>query len=351
MILDEPTGVLTPQEADNLFAILQTLKKEGITIILITHKLKEIMSITDNVTVMRKGITIKSLKTSKTNPKKLAELMVGRSINSPEIKKNKIPSQCLLEVKNLNYKDSSKISRLEDITFKLYAGEILGIAGVSGNGQSELLKILSGITVIQKGEISIGGEIYNKESKYNPNIARKIGVMHIPEDRMDTGMVKDFTAKENNFLGYQKFKQFFYKLFLQENNIEQDCIQNMKNFDVRPALPESKMSSFSGGNQQKLLLAREISKDAKILLIGQPTRGVDVGAIESIHKKLLEQKNQGKAILLVSAELDEIIALSDRIMVMFQGKIVGECPKNEATHPKLGLMMTNSHKKTKAAKK
>ena len=164
-------------------------------------------------------------------------------------------------------------------------------------------------------------------------------------------MIKDFTAKENNFLGYQKFKQFFYKLFLQENNIEQDCIQNMKNFDVRPALPESKMSSFSGGNQQKLLLAREISKDAKILLIGQPTRGVDVGAIESIHKKLLEQKNQGKAILLVSAELDEILALSDRIMVMFQGKIVGECPKNEATHSKLGLMMTNSHKKTKASKK
>ena len=224
--------------------------------------------------------------------------MVGRSINSPEIKKNKIPSQCLLEVKNLNYKDSSKISRLEDITFKLYAGEILGIAGVSGNGQSELLEILSGMITLQTGEINIGGKAFDTQSKYNPNIARKTGIVHIPEDRMDTGMVKDFTAKENNFLGYQKFKQFFYKLFLQENNIEQDCIQNMKNFDVRPALPESKMSSFSGGNQQKLLLAREISKDAKILLIGQPTRGVDVGAIESIHKKLLEQKNQGKAILL-----------------------------------------------------
>ena len=235
--------------------------------------------------------------------------------------------------------------------FNVCSLEILEIAGVSGNGQSELLEILSGMITLQTGEINIGGKAFDTQSKYNPNIARKTGIVHIPEDRMDTGMIKDFTAKENNFLGYQKFKQFFYKLFLQENNIEQDCIQNMKNFDVRPALPESKMSSFSGGNQQKLLLAREISKDAKILLIGQPTRGVDVGAIESIHKKLLEQKNQGKAILLVSAELDEILALSDRIMVMFQGKIVGECPKNEATHSKLGLMMTNSHKKTKASKK
>ena len=204
---------------------------------------------------------------------------------------------------------------------------------------------------LQTGEINIDGKTFDAQSKYNPKIVRKIGVTHIPEDRMDTGMVKDFIAKENNFLGYQKFEQFFGKFFLRKNNIEQDCIQNMKSFDVRPPLPESRMDSFSGGNQQKLLLAREISKDAKVLLIGQPTRGVDVGAIESIHQKLLEQKNQGKAILLVSAELDEILALSDRIMVMFQGKIVGECPKNKATYQKLGLMMTNSHKKTKLAKK
>ena len=351
LILDEPTGVLTPQEVDNLFAILQTLKKEGVTILLITHKLKEVMSITDNVTVMRKGCTVQTLKTKKTNPEKLTELMVGRSILTPKIKKNKFPSQCLLEVKNLNYKNSSKISRLENITFKLYAGEILGIAGVSGNGQSELLEILSGMITLQTGEINIDGKTFDAQSKYNPKIVRKIDVTHIPEDRMDTGMVKDFIAKENNFLGYQKFEQFFGKFFLRKNNIEQDCIQNMKSFDVRPPLPESRMDSFSGGNQQKLLLAREISKDAKMLLIGQPTRGVDVGAIESIHQKLLEQKNQGKAILLVSAELDEILALSDRIMVMFQGKIVGECPKNKATYQKLGLMMTNSHKKTKLSKK
>ncbi len=344
LILDEPTGVLTPQEADNLFEILASLKKEKTTILLITHKLKEIMRITDNVTVMRKGSTIQSFKTAKTTPKKLAELMVGRGIKPPKIKMSKISSQCLLDVKGLNYEDSFQIPRLKNIELRLNAGEILGIAGVSGNGQSELLEILSGMTAIQTGEIKINGKIYTQNSKYNPSIARKIGVVHIPEDRINTGIIKDFSAEENNFLGYHKFKKFLLKFFLREYNIQQDCIQNMKNFDVRPLLPEAKISNFSGGNQQKLLLAREINKDTKVLLIGQPTRGVDVGAIESIHQKLLEQRNQGKAILLVSAELDEILTLSDRIMVMFHGEIVGELSKRDATSQKIGLMMTNSHK-------
>lgn len=341
LILDEPTGVLTPQEADNLFKILLTLKKEGVTIILITHKLREIMSITDSVTVMRKGETIKTVQTSTTNPQELAKLMVGRDVNFKLDKKSKASKKILLEVKNLNFVDDFNVTRLRNINFKINAGEILGVAGVSGNGQSELLKILSGITKIKQGELIIDGNVYNSKSIYNPTRARELGVMHIPEDRIEVGMVKEFSAKENSILGYQKSAAINKNYLLQEYIINKGCLDLIESFDIRPKDSSLVTSNFSGGNQQKLLLAREMNKKTKVFLIGQPTRGVDIGAIESIHKKLLEQKNQGKAILLVSAELDEIMALSDRIIVIFQGEIVSELKQTEATHHKLGLMMAN----------
>ena len=344
LILDEPTGVLTPQEAVNLFEILESLKKDGVTIILITHKLKEIMSITDNVTVMRKGETITTKKTAKTNAKELAELMVGRRLASKLKKSAKISKETLFQVKDLNYTDEFKVKRLHNINFTIKAGEILGVAGVSGNGQSQLLEILAGIKKYDEGQIIIDDLVYDSKHHYNPSSAREMGIMHIPEDRIESGMIKEFTAQDNYILAYQRSNEFNKKMLLQEEIIKKDCLDGMEDFDVRPPLPELQAANFSGGNQQKLLLSREVSKKSRIFLIGQPTRGVDIGAIESIHKKLLEQKSQGKAILLISAELDEIFALSDRIIVMCQGKIVGEVAAAKATQQKIGLMMANIKK-------
>ena len=339
LILDEPTSVLTPGEVQELFQILKTLKEQGVTILLITHKLKEILSVTDNVTVMRKGQTIASLQTKKTNDNELAKLMVGREILMPKKKKPKTTKTKLLEVKNLSYTDSFGVACLQDISFELFSGEILGIAGVSGNGQTELLEILAGIRTLHQGEIRIGDELFTKDKFFTPLQARKMEIMHIPEDRLETGMVKDFSAVENNILGYQYAKIFSTSKLLQPRVMYEDCLSNIQNFDVRPVEPSLKVENFSGGNQQKLLLSREMQKQTKIFLVGQPTRGVDIGAIKAIHQKLLEKRNEKKAILLVSAELDEILALSDRIIVMFQGQIVGKLNIKEATTQKLGLLM------------
>lgn len=343
LILDEPTGVLTPQETEQLFRVLAALKARGVTIIFITHKLREIMAITDRVTVMRQGAIVADRPTGQTNPKELAELMVGRKLHLERNKAPAVPKDILLEVKHLTYRDGQGVPRLQDINFTLRRGEIVGIAGVSGNGQSELLEVLSGIRPPSAGSFFVKGREVTAKDPMGPKEMRKMKLAHVPEDRHKLGLVTGFPAWESSILGYQDDAAFGRGQFLDHEAIKKYCDQLMEKFDVRPRAPYLKSANFSGGNQQKLILAREMARAPDILLVGQPTRGVDIGAIEFIHHQLLAMRDQGSAVLLVSVELEEIMALSDRILVLFQGRIVGEVPGNRADEKGLGLMMCNAH--------
>jgi simple sugar transport system ATP-binding protein len=337
LILDEPTGVLTPGEADHLFAVLRKLKEQGKTIVLITHKLREIMAVTDVVSVMRKGALIDTLETRTTTPAKLAELMVGRNVNLKLAKRKGTAGPPLLEVRNLSYVDSSGVERLKSLSFSVHEGEILGLAGVAGNGQSELLEVLSGMTKPSHGEILLRGRPLSL-SELNPRSMRMSSVAHVPEDRQRSGLVMAFPACENTILGYHDSPAYGAGALLDRSALIADAEAKMLKFDVRPPEPLLRASLFSGGNQQKLILAREIEHDPDLLIIGQPTRGVDIGAIEFIHRRLLELRDRGKAILLISVELDEIRALADRILVMFDGVIAGECLP-ETPEADIGLLM------------
>lgn len=339
LILDEPTGVLTPQETEQLFEILKTLRKQGVTILLITHKLKEIMAITDHVSVMRQGQMVAHRTTSQTNPAELANLMVGRSVLLELDKQTVNAGDVVLQAEGLSFQDSNGAPRLRDVSFELRAGEILGIAGVSGNGQTELLELVSAIAPVQEGILRVKGQEISQQSPSNPAKMRDMGVAHVPEDRHAMGMVLPFTAAESAILGYEKDKNLGSGFWLSPRKIASFCADLMRHFDVRPSNPGLKSNLFSGGNQQKIVLAREISKDPDILIVGQPTRGVDIGAIEFIHKQLIALRDRGCAILLVSVELDEILSLSDRIIVMNNGEIVGTVTAEEADESRLGLMM------------
>ncbi|MGI9415026.1 MAG: ABC transporter ATP-binding protein [Hyphomicrobiales bacterium] len=337
LILDEPTGVLTPPEADHLFRILRQLKEQGKTIILITHKLREILAITDNVSVMRRGEMVDTLATSDASAEKLAELMVGRRVLLRVNKTEAKPGRTVLEVQNLTVVDSSGVVRVDDASFTVRAGEIVGIAGVAGNGQSELLEALAGMRPFARGSVSINGTAADAKA---PDAAalRDAGMAHVPEDRQRIGLVTRFDACENTLLGHHTYPEYHRGLLLDHGAILNRTRDNMTGFDVRPCDPKLTASLFSGGNQQKLVLAREIERDPDLLIVGQPTRGVDIGAIEFIHRRLVELRDSGKAILLVSVELDEIRALSDRILVMFAGRIVGE-RDSSAGEGELGLLM------------
>lgn len=339
LILDEPTGVLTPQEADQLFRILRALKAQGVTILLITHKLREIMDVTDQVSVMRQGTMVAHRATKDTSAQELAELMVGRKISS-QLDKNALSvGNEMLRCDNITLYDSQKVARLKKISFSLNAGEILGVAGVSGNGQSELLEVLSGIRSFAEGTLTVSSAALSPQQPGNPRSMRAIHVNHIPEDRLRLGLVKTFRADESSILGYQRAPQYNGTWLSDQKQIRADCERMMNSFDVRPPDPKLKSANFSGGNQQKLIIARELDKAPHVLLVGQPTRGVDIGAIEFIHQQLLALRDQGCAILLVSVELDEIMSLSDRIIVMCGGAIVGEVPADQADKRTLGLMM------------
>ena len=341
LILDEPTGVLTPDEADHLFRILRTLKDQGKTVILITHKLREIMAITDRVSVMRRGEMVGTKETKDTSVEKLADLMVGRHVLLQVDKGPAKPGAVELEVKNLTWKDSKGVTRVDNVSFNVRLGEIVGIAGVSGNGQSELLDVISGITTPASGEIIFEGK--NIGMLGDPRYLRQEGLAHVPEDRQHRGLIPTFDAAESCILGYQYDEELGKGYHLDRHAVIERCSKEMQDFDVRPANPLLKSSKFSGGNQQKIILAREISRDPDLLIVGQPTRGVDIGAIEFIHKRLIQLRDQGKAILLVSVELDEIRSLSDRILVMFAGKIMGERDAS-ADERELGLLMAGVNK-------
>ena len=340
LILDEPTGVLTPAEADHLFRILEGLRAQGKTIILITHKLREIMEITDTVSVMRRGEMVATVTTAETSPEQLAELMVGRKVLLRVNKKPAEPKQIILEVENLRVVDEDKVERLRGISLNVRAGEILGIAGVAGNGQSELLEVLGGITT-GTGSVRVNGNEIDLTGKYSDGQSRRAhGIAHVPEDRQHLGLIMDFFAWENAIFGYHNDPRYQKNGVMMDNAaIRAETEKRMAEFDVRPPNPRLQAKSFSGGNQQKVVLAREMTRNPDLLLIGQPTRGVDIGAIEFIHQQIIALRDQGKAILLVSVELDEIMALSDRIAVMFDGKIMGERLPGETNERELGLLM------------
>ena len=339
-ILDEPTGVLTPQEVDELFKILRSLKEEGKTIVLITHKLNEIMDLTSEVSVMRQGEVVGHTKTENTNREKLAEMMVGRSVLLRINKSKTQRGDVAFRVENLTVKDDLDVTRVKNVNLEIHAGEILGLAGVTGNGQTELLEALSGIRKVESGEIFLNGEkISDNSDLLNPRELKEKGLAHIPEDRQRMGLVTDFKAYENLIFGYHDQEPYSKSAIMKENNILDYSKRVMEEYDVRPRSPHLMTSNFSGGNQQKLILSRELNENPKVLLIGQPTRGVDIGAIEFIHQRLIDMRDKGAAILLVSVELEEVLSLSDRIIVMFDGNIVGERVNKDVTDRELGLLM------------
>ncbi|SPF79765.1 ABC transporter ATP-binding protein [Pseudoprimorskyibacter insulae] len=339
LILDEPTGVLTPAEADHLFRILDNLRAEGKTIILITHKLREIMEITDTVSVMRRGEMTATVKTAETSPEQLAELMVGRKVLLHVAKEAANPGDKVLEVENLRVVDEDKVERLKGVSLNVRAGEILGIAGVAGNGQSELLEVLGGM-IPATGTVRVNGQEIDLTGKNSDGQSRRArGIAHVPEDRQHEGLIMEFAAWENVAFGYHHEAKYQSGILMNNAAIKADTAAKMERFDVRPPNPKLKARNFSGGNQQKIVVAREIERNPDILLVGQPTRGVDIGAIEFIHKQIVALRDAGKAVLLVSVELDEIFSLSDRIVVMFDGQIMGERDPATTNEKELGLLM------------
>jgi general nucleoside transport system ATP-binding protein len=348
LILDEPTGVLTPAEADHLFRILAQLKEQGKTVILITHKLREIMAITDEVSVMRRGEMVATRKTSETSVEELAELMVGRRVLLQVEKGPSNPGEVKLSVKNLLVKDSRGVTMVDNVSFDLRAGEILGVAGVAGNGQSELLETIAGMRSATSGTVMLNGQPIDVVGAGDPADMRRRGLAHVPEDRHHTGLVLKFEESENAMLGYHGDAKFGSGVFLDVDAVRRDAMEKIEQYDIRPPNPRLKTANFSGGNQQKIVLAREMERNPDVLIIGQPTRGVDVGAIEFIHKRIIEMRDQGKAILLVSVELDEIRSLADRLIVMFAGRIAGE-RSPEASEGEIGLLMAGVEENLEAA--
>lgn len=338
LILDEPTAVLTPPEADALFDLLRSLKEQGKTVILITHKLREIMAITDRVSVMRRGEMVATVDTANTSPPELAELMVGRRVLLRVEKAEKTPGAPLLEIDNMSVIDARGVLRVANASLTVRAGEIVGIAGVAGNGQSELLEAIAGMRQPVLGSIRLEGRDIHS-SEHNPHRMRQLGLLHVPEDRLRMGLVPAFPAFESAILGFSDEPHLGRGPILDHDRLIADLAKKMEQYDVRPPAPRLKSSKFSGGNQQKIVLAREIERNPKVLLVGQPTRGVDIGAIEFIHRRLIALRDAGVAILLVSVELDEIMNLSDRILTMCGGRITGERKASETNEQDLGLLM------------
>jgi len=339
LILDEPTAVLTPQEVEELVSIMESLTNEGKSIIFITHKLKEVKAIADRVTVIRSGKVINTIDTDSATTNELANMMVGREVILEVNKQKANPGDIVLEVEDLYAKNSRDLMALNGTTFSVKEGEILGIAGVDGNGQTELSEVLTGLRKKEKGTIRFKGrEIKSPQTKR----LFEEGISHIPEDRQRRGLVMDFKLYENLILGRHHKKPYVKGWSLDNKKIKEEARRLIKEFDVRTPSENVEAKSLSGGNQQKLIVAREFDRNPDLLVAAQPTRGIDVGAIEYIHNKLIEQRDAGKAILLISLELDEILALSDRIAVIYEGKIVDILDREDATEEKLGLMMAGA---------
>ncbi len=336
LILDEPTAVLTPQEIEELMSIMRNLANQGKTIIIITHKLKEIKAAADYCTIIRRGKKIDTVKVDDVTEEDLAEMMVGREVSFAVDKKPMEKGEKILEIQDIVVKDSRKLNAVNGLSLEVYSGEILGIAGIDGNGQSELIEGITGLRPIQSGKVILRDkDITNK----TPFDIINSGVSSIPEDRQRRGLVLDFTVSENMILENYYKEPFSTKGRLNHENIKEFSDDLMEKFDIRPRNSNYLAGELSGGNQQKVIIAREVTNDPEVLIAAQPTRGLDVGAIEYVHRYLVKQRDSGKAVILISFELDEIMNVSDRIAVIYGGKIVGIIDAKDADENQLGLLM------------
>jgi ABC-type uncharacterized transport system ATPase subunit len=345
LVLDEPTAVLTPQEAGELFEILRTLSREGLSIIFISHKLNEVLEIADRITVLRRGKLVETLPAQGATEASLARLMVGREVLLRVDKPAVTPGDALLRVADLHVRDERGIEKVRGVSFEVHAGEIVGIAGVDGNGQTELIDALAGLIRPESGDVELAGRDVTHES------VRKHfdeGFGHIPQDRQRHGLVLEFSIAENVALHEFRTEPDSRLGWLHPRALIARARRLIKEFDVRGGGPATHAGALSGGNQQKVILAREIDRDPKVLVAAQPTRGLDVGAIEFVHRRLVEERAEGRAILLVSLELDEVLSLADRILVLYEGEVVGEYPPT-VTEEELGLAMTGGARTERAA--
>lgn len=336
LILDEPTAVLTPQEADELGEIIQALQDEGESIIFITHKLHEVLDFADRITVLRQGKRIDTIEREGATEQSLARMMVGRDVVLQLEKPPSTPGENLLEVEDLHVSDSRALEAVRGVSFNVRAGEIVGIAGVDGNGQSELIDALTGLRNVDAGHVRVKGKDLTGDSALT---MLHSGMGHIPENRQTRGLVLDFTIAENLALHDFREPPESRHGWLFPNRLTARASELIEEFDVRGGGPETLASSLSGGNQQKVVIAREVTRDPDVLIAGQPTRGLDVGAIEFVHNRLLQERAEGRAVLLLSFELEEILSLADRILVIYEGKIVAEYGPG-VTEEELGIAMT-----------
>ena len=337
LILDEPTASLTPQEIEGLMEIIENLTADGKSVILITHKLKEITASSDNCTIIRQGKYIQTVKVADVNENELAAMMVGRDVNFKVDKKEMEPGEVVLEVKDLHAKDYRGVEILKGFNLNVRKGEIVGLAGVDGNGQTELVEVLTGLRKAESGTVTmLGKDVFNK----SPKETFENGISSIPADRQKHGLILDFSNEDNMILQHFEEEPFSSHGFLNRKAIREHAEELIEKFDVRPrGCAEALAGTLSGGNQQKVIIAREVTNDKDLLIAVNPTRGLDVGAIEFVHKYLVEQRNKNRAVLLVSFELDEIMSLSDRIEVIFDGQITGSVPGKDADEKELGFMM------------
>jgi len=339
IILDEPTSVLTPQEIDELGAMLRKLKSMGKTIIIITHKLKEVIDFSDRVTVLRHGKIVATVKTGETSADEVTNMMVGRSVQLGGHKTDITLGKAVLCVNNVSYHDG-RIEKLKDISLTVYAGEILGIAGIDNSGQKELTEIIAGIRKLDQGEITLDGKSTNSVSVSG---IKEKGVGFIPQDRQESGLALGMSVKENLMMGYQRRPLYRYKkIFLSKAGMTKEAQEKIENFDIRPDSPDVLVRTLSGGNQQKVVVAREISNASRLIVADQPSRGIDIGAIELIHQKLVDARNSGMAVLLISLELDEVMLLSDRIAVIHDGRLMDILDAKDATREQIGLLMAGA---------
>jgi len=339
LVLDEPTAVLTPQEVEDLFRVMQGLRERGVSIIFITHKLKEVLAIADRITVMRRGKVVGTTEPALTNEQELASMMVGREVLLQVEKEPARPGETVLEVEDLWVEDERGLPAVQGVSFEVRAGEILGVAGVQGNGQTELVEALTGLREPLKGTVRLGGEAMPFK---NPRYLIEHGMAHIPEDRQKHGLVLAESVADNLVLCTYYRPPFDLHGVRQEKVIWENAERLIQEFDIRTPGPGVPAATLSGGNQQKVIVAREFSRPVKLLIANQPTRGLDVGSIEYIHRRIVEMRDKGAAVLLVSAELDEILSLADRIAVMYRGQIVATLDAKEATREQLGLLMAGS---------
>jgi ABC-type uncharacterized transport system ATPase subunit len=339
LIFDEPTAVLTPQEVEELFRIIKSLVAQGVSLIFITHKLKEVLAVADRITVIRRGKTVGTTKPAEATAQSLAEMMVGRAVELTVYKKEAKPAEPVLSVRDLHVRDDLDNVAVDGVSFEVKAGEILGIAGVQGNGQTELVEALTGLRNIERGQVTILGQDATHAS---PRQVTEMGVAHVPEDRQRDGLVLSYPITDNMVLNTYYLKPFAHGMVVNEEEVRRVTRRLVEEFDVRTPSINVPASNLSGGNQQKVIVAREFSRPIKLLIAAQPTRGLDVGSIEYIHGRMIQKRDEGTAVLVVSTELDEIRALSDRIAVMFEGKIVDILPARRVTKEQLGLLMAGS---------